>query len=379
MSRLIVGYNDDYYIFKVCFSENDHILYMQKGLNHVFKIGDEIRLYTYDGYIVMPESAEHLFEEYDEDDVMSIEEKGIIFHLYDANSDDNAIVFTMQCNSNCIMCPCSENSRKNACLNSAEYIKEIFRYVPEHTQYLTLTGGEPTLLKNDFFEVMSHIKESGRKTHFQLLTNGRAFGDYSFTKRFVECLPESIELGIPVYGYNEETHDSITRSTGSFKQTIIGIHNLLHHDIDVEIRIVLTKLNIDYVIKIAAYIVKYLPGVRCVNFMGLELMGNAAKNMDEVWLPYEEMFAKSEKAIRFLINHGIDVKLYNFPLCTVKKDYWVLCSKSISDYKIEYDEVCSECKVREICGGIFNSTKRMAKITGVPITEQMLESEVMST
>ena len=73
----------------------------------------------------------------------------------------------------------------------------------------------------------------------------------------------------------------------------------------------------------------------------------------------------------------MDVKLYNFPLCAVKKEYWVLCSKSISDYKIEYDDVCSQCKVKEICGGIFDSTKRMAKITGKPILENLIESDVM--
>ncbi len=367
MNRHISGYNDDYYIFKVCFSNDEHIRFMQTGLNHIFKLGDEVRLYTYDGYIIMPKTAQKLFDEFNEDDVLSINEMGIISHLYRSDSDDNAIVFTMQCNSNCVMCPCSETSRKKGFLSSAEYIKELLRYIPEHARYLTLTGGEPTLLKDDFFVVMEYIKQTRGNTHFQLLTNGRVFGDYSFTKMFVECLPQSIELGIPLYGYNEETHDSITRSPGSFKQTVIGIHNLLHHNIDVELRIVLTKQNIDYIEKVVAYIVKYLSGVRCVNFMGLELMGNAAKNMDMVWLPYDVMFQKAEKAIKMLIEHGMDVKLYNFPLCAVKKEYWVLCAKSISDYKIEYDDLCSECKVREICGGIFDSTKRMAKFIGKPI------------
>ncbi len=378
MNRHINGYNDDYYIFKVCFNNDEHIQYMQRGLNHIFKFGDEIRLYTYDGYIIMPDTAQTIFEEYNEDDVLSIDEKGILFHLFRSESEDNAIVFTMQCNSNCVMCPCSELSRKNGFLSSAEYIKELLHYIPDYAGYLTLTGGEPTLLKDDFFTVMKYIQETRPNTHFQLLTNGRAFGDYAFTKRFVECLPESIELGIPIYGYNECSHDSITQAKGSFKQTVVGIHNLLHYNIDVEIRIVLTKLNIDFIDKVAAYIIKYLNGVRCVNLMGLELMGNAAKNMDEVWLPYDVMFQKAEKAIRLLIKHGMDVKLYNFPLCAVKKEYWVLCSKSISDYKIEYDDFCSSCQVKEICGGVFDSTKRMAKITGKPIIEELVERDVMS-
>ena len=72
MNRHISGYNDDYYIFKVCFNNDEHIRFMQTGLNHIFKLGDEIRLYTYDGYIIMPESAEIIFDEFNEDDVLSI-------------------------------------------------------------------------------------------------------------------------------------------------------------------------------------------------------------------------------------------------------------------------------------------------------------------
>ena len=369
MNRYISGYNDDYYIFKVCFSHEEHISYMQTGLNHIFQLDSEIRLYTYDGYIIMPDCSKTIFDEFNEDDVLSIDEKGIISHLFRSGSDDNAIVFTMQCNSNCVMCPCSELSRKNGFLSSSAYIKELLRYIPEQVRYLTLTGGEPTLLKDDFFVVMKHLKDTRKNTHFQLLTNGRVFGDYSFTKKFIESIPEDIELGIPVYGYNEVTHDAITQSVGSFKQTIVGIHNLLHHNIDVELRIVLTKQNIEYVEKVATYIVKYLSGVRCVNFMGLELMGNAAKNIDKVWLPYDAMFQKAESAINLLINHGMDVKLYNFPLCAVKEEYWNLCSKSISDYKIQYDDTCAQCYVKEICGGVFGSTKRMINFVGEPITK----------
>ena len=35
-----------------------------------------------------------------------------------------------------------------------------------------------------------------------------------------------------------------------------------------------------------------------------------------------------------LIANGINVGLYNFPLCSVPKAYWGLYKKSISEYKI---------------------------------------------
>ena len=101
--------------------------------------------------------------------------------------------------------------------------------------------------------------------------------------------------------------------------------------------------------------------------MGLEMTGNSAKNKDLVWLPYDEMFNKAENASKFLISNGVDVQIYNFPLCSVSPAYWDICEKSISDYKIEYSVECQKCDLKAICGGVFNSTKRVTNFTGKPI------------
>lgn len=340
---------------------------MIAGTNHMYNDNGVIKLYTYDGYISLDESASEIIDAYEENDVLCINEHGVIYCLYNSHSGDNAIVFTMQCNSNCVMCPCSENSRKFGALRSGDELIEFMRYLPNNVQHLTLTGGEPTLLKEDFFKVLSFMQNNFGGTHFQLLTNGRAFGDYRFTQKFIDFIPDNIDIGIPIYGYNSETHDSITNAAGSFKEAIIGIHNLLHYNIDIELRIVLTKLNVEYLDKIAAYIVKYLSGVNKVAFMGLELMGNAAKNMDDVWVPYDEAIQKCERAVRYLISNGINVQIFNIPLCMVPKNMWDICAMSITDYKVKYNEECENCIVKSICGGIFESTKRMAKIQTKPI------------
>lgn len=367
MKSYISGYNDDYYVFKLASDQDKHFEYMQGGFNHIYKDNDTYKLYTYDGFIPLSEDADKLYGTYTGEDVLAIDSKGIVYEQYRASSDDNAIVCTLQCNSNCVMCPCSEQSRRNSQLCSLQELNELLKYIPRTASFLTITGGEPTLLKEDFFGLMSALQYDFDKTNFLLLTNGRAFSDYRFTRRFVECLPDNIRVGIPIYGYNEKTHDTITQTPESFKQAVIGIHNLLHYNIETEIRIVLTRQNIKNMEKIARYIIKYFRGIACVNFMGLELMGNAAKNREKVWLPYDEAFQKCKKAIRLLIVNGIDTQLYNFPLCAVEPAYWEICAKSISDYKVEYSEECQECDLKEICGGVFDSTKRVIDFKGTPI------------
>ena len=363
------NYEDDYYIFKVCHSLEKHVEYMISGTNHMYDDNGTVKLYTSDGYIVLDPSAKDILFGYLDDDVLAINECGIVYCVYNSLSGDNALVFTMQCNSNCIMCPCSEITRRNGQLSSADELITVMKYMPANVAHLTLTGGEPTLLKEDFFKVLIYAQNNRSATHFQLLTNGRAFADYRFTQRFISCLPDSVDVGIPIYGYNSQTHDAITRTPGSFKETIIGIHNLLHYHIDVEVRIVLTKMNVDYLDKVAAYIVKYLPGVYKVAFMGLELMGNAARNMEEVWVPYEIAAQKSQRAINYLIANGINVQLFNIPLCKVPRELWNICAMSITDYKVRYNEECEGCAVKSICGGIFDSTRRMAELKTQPIVE----------
>jgi hypothetical protein len=103
--------------------------------------------------------------------------------------------------------------------------------------------------------------------------------------------------------------------------------------------------------------------------MGLELMGNAAKNLSEVWIPYEIAAQKSERAINYLIANGINVQIFNIPLCKVPRKLWNICAMSITDYKVQYNEGCEDCAVKSICGGIFESTKRMVKMETQPIIE----------
>jgi sulfatase maturation enzyme AslB (radical SAM superfamily) len=71
--------------------------------------------------------------------------------LFNSSSNDNALVVTNKCNSNCIMCPCSETYRKKDCNETIEHLCKIIEYIPTDTRFLTITGGEPTLINKDFY------------------------------------------------------------------------------------------------------------------------------------------------------------------------------------------------------------------------------------
>lgn len=333
----------------------------------VLMISEHVRLFPNDNILEMSETTKESLIKLSEYDVIEFISDNRFSVLYRSTSDDNILFITNKCNSNCTMCPESEYARRRPDDNTYEKILEIIRYMPSDTRYLTITGGEPTLIGENICLLMKCVREHFEGTHFLFLTNGRTFSNHLFSKKFVEYSPESIRIAIPLYGYDSFTHDGITNANGSFIQTIQGIKNLLTEKMDIELRIVVSKLNFNYMDNIADMIINNLSGVSCINIMAIEMMGNAAKNAEDVWIEYNESFKSSKNCIRKLISNGYDVKLYNFPLCKVEEPYWPLCVKSISDYKIRYNMECENCDVKTICGGVFGSTLSFSKMNLEPV------------
>ena len=129
------------------------------------------------------------------------------------------------------------------------------------------------------------------------------------------------------------------------------------HFLDIEgLRIVVCKLNAEDIESIAWMIVSRLSKAHHVNIMAMEMTGNARVNADKLWISYRESFRYVKPAIDILINSGIDVGLYNYPLCTVDPQYRMLCAKSISSWKVRFANVCDSCALRTSCGGIFSGS-----------------------
>lgn len=300
-------------------------------------------------------------------DVIEIIWDDCIKVLYRDDSDDNALVVTNQCNSNCIMCPDSDFVRNTKYMPSINKLIEHIRCIPSDAKHLTITGGEVGLLKDDLVTLLAECKRCLPDTEFLLLSNGRVFANTEFVDKICMNVPKRIRFAIPIYAEREELHDEITRVKGSFRQAVVGIKKLLARDIDIEIRIVVQKKNYQDLKKIAKFIVTELPRVQMVNIMALEMLGNAYKNKDEVWVNFLGVKNYLYEACLEIISAGIMVNLYNFPLCSLDKRLYGLAVKSITDYKVLFKEECSVCLARDNCGGFFFSTINMKDIKVEPI------------
>ena len=316
---------------------------------------DSLLFYPEQWCVKLEEDEIDLFNKVGEYSILEFGKDGVYVY-YDSTSIDNALFITNKCNSNCIMCPTSDIVRKNSGIESIDNLLKISSQIPNDAAHITITGGEPFLLKKDIYKLFSYLKSNLNEIEYLLLTNGRALADKEYFDLFKYNVPDNIIVGIPIHGYDNITHDGITRAKNSLQQTVKGIKNLLSVHIRVEIRIVVSKLNAKFIDNL---VVTELKGVYTVKFIGLEMLGNARRNINQVWMNYNDSFKYLRSPIKKLVLNGFNVGIYNYPLCCVDKGYWSMCEKSITDYKIRYLPECDACSKKDACGGMFSGTYRL--------------------
>ena len=267
--------------------------------------------------------------------------------------DDVCIYVTESCNSNCVMCPMSMDARKRGDRLTKEQWERIPELIPEGTPHITITGGEPFLEYKYLIPAIKRITEVHPYSEILILTNARAISIPSVFLDLQQTITNRIRFAIPIHSADSELHDMISQSPGSFKQTMHALKNLEKTPGKIEIRIVGHRLNAigisDTLRKLADSDLK----ISFINIIAMEMTGCAARNRKELWIDYQDLCRLALDGIYYAVHHGIDVGLYNFPLCTVPKELWPIVKKSITPSKIRYYPDCSFCREGHACGGLF--------------------------
>lgn len=293
----------------------------------------------------------------DDGDILRLDpSSGAFSCLYRKNSPNNTILLTEQCDHYCLMC---SQPPKN--VDDSWLLKEAFdliRLIPLDTERIGFSGGEPTLYGDKFIELLHHTRRSLPNTGIDILSNGRAFRDMEFAKKYASVNHPNMVVGIPIYSDDPVRHEYVVQSKGAFDETIKGIINLKEAKQKVEIRVVIHKQTIERLVKTCEFIARNLLFVDHVALMGLEITGFTRPNLDILWIdPYEYKDTLSE-AVALLNSYGMEVSVYNHQFCTINSDIVRNYRKSISDWKTEYLDECLRCMKRGDCGGLFSSSKQ---------------------
>jgi His-Xaa-Ser system radical SAM maturase HxsC len=285
-------------------------------------------------------------------DIVSVSSDGVINTLYRYNSNHNTLLATERCNSNCLMCSQPPRDRNDISL-LFDIHKKLIPLIPKDCIELGVSGGEPTLMGDLFFDLMQLLKEELPNTEIHVLTNGRSFAWNHMAERLSLIDNRRLMLGIPLYSDFYQIHDYVVQANNAFYQTILGLHNLSRYNQRVEIRVVLHKQTIPRLMNLARYIYKNLPFVEHVAFMGLEYIGYTPKNIDKLWVDPYEYKEELADVVEYLSSQGLNISIYNTPLCVLPERVWSFARKSISDWKNDYLPECQMCSRLNDCGGLF--------------------------
>lgn len=270
---------------------------------------------------------------------------------YRRGDNGNVLFATERCNSYCLMC--SQPPREVEDNWRVGRLCDLVDLIDRTEPSLAISGGEPTLLGHGLVRVIEKCAAILPDTHLHILSNGRRLNDIAYSRLFQDVHPH-LTWGIPLYGDHYRLHDYVVQREGAFAETLRGLYSLSAARQRIEIRVVLVKPSFDRLPETARFIRRNLPFVEHVALMGIEPIGFAKGHYQALWADPADYKHQLLAAVDELSRSGIAVSLYNLPLCVLPRKLWPFAQRSISAWKNEYLDVCSDCSVKSACGGFFS-------------------------
>jgi His-Xaa-Ser system radical SAM maturase HxsC len=301
-------------------------------------------------------------------DVVALQPSGRVNVLYRRQSRHNTILMTERCNSFCLMC--SQPPKPDDDSYRIPQILRLLELINPECEEIGFSGGEPTLLGDEFLRIIEKSESCLPQTAVHVLTNGRSFKQRNVAVRLGAIRHHDLMLGIPLYSDIDAQHDYVVQAKGAYDETIEGLYNLAEANVPIEIRVVLHRQTYSRLPQLAEFIYRNLPFVSQIALMGLEMFGFVHHNLDVLWIDPADYQEQLERATMALAMRGMRVRVYNHQLCVLRPKLWPFAVRSISDWKNAYLPECEECSVQSRCGGFFQSgvKRRSARIAPIRVS-----------
>ncbi|MFD9901252.1 His-Xaa-Ser system radical SAM maturase HxsC [Mesorhizobium sp. NPDC059025] len=275
-------------------------------------------------------------------------QRGTADRLIRSTSPHNTFLVTERCDQLCVMC--SQPPKKQH-VDLFGYFEQAAMLAPEGAT-IGISGGEPTLFKAELFGFLQRVMRARDDLRFHILTNAQHFEEGDRLK-LLELDRERIVWGVPLYSADPIVHDEIVGKAGAFGKLRSGLAFLGRVGAQIELRTVLMQPNASDLPKLVKYLTASVPFIQTWAIMQLENIGYARQNWSRLFYDSSTGFRAVGQAIDTARSRGIDVWLFNFPLCTVPGPYRHLAPSTISDWKRAYMDDCKDCSLRGDCGGFF--------------------------
>jgi len=301
-------------------------------------------------------------ESIDGDVLLCVPSRGVAQRLFRRSSRHNTLLLTERCDQICVMC---SQPPKNTDDEWRFPLYEQALLLADPNMMVGITGGEPTLYKDALLGMIERVFARRPDLRYHILSNGQHFtaDDIELLSRLHESV--NIVWGVPLYSHREEAHDEIVGKEGAFRKVMANLFLLGGTKARIELRTVITALNIFDLPSLAAFIAKNIPFIGDWAIMGMEPIGYARPNWQQLFFDHSLFPQPIASALEISGLKNIHVHLYNVPRCTMPKPYRDYCVDSISDWKKKYLPECGDCTERDVCPGFFEWYSPKVAWTGI--------------
>jgi His-Xaa-Ser system radical SAM maturase HxsC len=292
------------------------------------------------------------FGHLDDGDIIGLDPESLRLRvLYRRASKHNSFLVTERCNHYCLMCSQPPRDVDDGWI--LDEIAECIGLLDPATETIGFTGGKPLLEWRRFIPLLATLRDRLPETSVHVLTNGRAFALDEVASAWAAIGHRGLSAGIPLYSAVDHLHDYVVQARGAFDDTVLGILRLKDKGQHVEVRVVLHGVTAPRLRETCAWLARNLPFVDHVALMGLENTGFALANQDLLWIDPLDYQADLASGVDILRAAGVNVSIYNLPLCLLDRSVWDVAVQSISDWKNGYLPECDGCAARNCCAGFF--------------------------
>ncbi len=259
------------------------------------------------------------------------------------------------CNNNCIFC--MEEDREGRYTTNSATTDDTVRWILDHQRDLEevcFTSGEPTT--NPALPRWIKMARSAGVPTISVMTNGRALSYERYAKGLVAA--GLTKAYISIHGHEQRLHDGLTRTPGSFEQTVGGIEvvaSLARYGVGLHTSTVITNRNLPHLGPIYRFLRER--GVQQVVFNVMQANGRANTFFEHIFPRYTEIAAGFAT---FIAEQSVPEPrpmafLVDIPLCT---------TTAVPDFNRGYVERYVHFEPSAGAHGLFDEAGIAARRTG---------------
>jgi cyclic pyranopterin phosphate synthase len=220
------------------------------------------------------------------------------------------------CNNNCIFC--MEEDREGRYVNNSAMTAERVGWILEENrgaEEVCFTSGEPTT-RPELPDLVARARSFGYR-RISVMTNGRRLSHLPYAALLAKAGMNRFYVSI--HGHTKKLHESLTRTPGSFEQTVAGLEavaRLKRFGIELHTSTVVTDQNLPHFLDIYRFLRGH--GVDQVVFNVMQANGRADTHFEHIFPRYADIAAGFARFCQTCGEARPMAFLVDIPLCATE-------------------------------------------------------------